>query len=315
MSGIESLINAIDGAKQTYASQRDRVVSAIKAASARSGVDFSYLMAKAQQESGLNPTAKASTSSATGLYQFVDQTWLRTIKTAGEKCGLGAVADKITLGSDGVARVSCAQDKKAILALRNNPEIAANMAAELAKANKESLQNGVGGRIGSTELYMAHFLGAGGASTFLEAMKTNPQAKAADLLPSAAAANKNVFFDKETGAAKTVKEIYAQFARKFDGATTQAMEVASTSGGQSYAAYRGGLSAMTAATPQSASWSGANLLSDMPSASFYVSSQTPTLSSPFATMLLAQSDAQSMAFDAQDYLAKFDRLRDRAEQG
>ena len=55
--------------------QSANVQSAIARAATRTGVDFDYLLAQAKLESGLDPSAKAGTSSATGLYQFIDSTW------------------------------------------------------------------------------------------------------------------------------------------------------------------------------------------------------------------------------------------------
>ena len=96
------------------------------------------------------------------------------------------------------------------------------MAAEFARDNQTQLQQTVGGEIGATELYMAHFLGAGGASKFLNGMHQNPDQSAAALLPEAAAANKNVFYDK-SGKALSVGQIYNRFAEKFDGMPASTM--------------------------------------------------------------------------------------------
>jgi hypothetical protein len=63
---------------------------------------------------------------------------------------------------------------------------------------------------------MAHFLGAGGAAKFLSALRQNPGASAADVMPEAAAANKGLFYD-ESGRSKSLKEVYARFAAKFNG--------------------------------------------------------------------------------------------------
>src|ERR1043166_7651829 len=73
------------------------IIGAIQLASARTGVDFAYLLNKADQESGLNPAAKAGTSSATGLFQFVKDTWLHVIKEHGAKYGLAAEANAISI--------------------------------------------------------------------------------------------------------------------------------------------------------------------------------------------------------------------------
>jgi hypothetical protein len=108
-------------------------------------------------------------------------------------------------------------DRQKILDLRNNPEISARMAAHFALDNARALQaQGVQVK-GPTELYLAHFLGSGGAAKFLNGMRDNPNAPAASLLPSAAQANKSIFFSN--GAPVTLAAIYERFDRKFNDGT------------------------------------------------------------------------------------------------
>ncbi len=291
-----SQINATGANATQNVGLKDRVLAAIKRASAATGVDFSYLLNKANQESSLDPTAKAKTSSATGLYQFIEQTWLKTVKECGDKYGLCEVADKITIGSDGVARVTNAADRKAVLELRKNPEIAASMAAELTKTNKEQLENKVGGKVGSTELYLAHFLGAGGASQLLSAMKSDPSAAAADLLPQAASANKSVFYDKVTGAAKSVSEIYQQFAKKFDKTPdVSSVRVASASTVQTSATQDNDTANLLAQAIVSQGGQTASL--DTLTFSNGVTLDQSSTSS-FAAMMIAQMDMETFGFDA-----------------
>jgi len=64
------------------------VVDAIRQGAEQTGTDFEYLLSTAKRESALDPTAKAPTSSATGLFQFIEQTWLGLMKTEGGKLGL-----------------------------------------------------------------------------------------------------------------------------------------------------------------------------------------------------------------------------------
>ncbi len=214
-TGLVNPMKGPTGASTTAAQTRaTRVRQAIQTASAQTGVSFNYLLAKAHKESCCDPTAKATSSSATGLFQFVDQTWLRVVKKYGAEHGLVDEAAQITLGANGTARASSPEAKKAILALRNDPALSATMAGELANENRRALRKTVGGSIGSTEMYLAHFLGAGGATTFLKAMKDSPNQTAADLLPSAAAANPSVFYGKD-GLPKSVGTIYASLARTF----------------------------------------------------------------------------------------------------
>jgi len=193
-----------------------RVIGAIKTASQQTGVDFAYLMNKASQESGFRPDVKAKTSSATGLYQFTEQTWLRMVHDNGDKYGVGILASKIEQRPDGTLTVKDPTLRQQILELRKNPEMASSMAAEFAKDNKSYLENEIGGTIGSTELYMAHFLGASGAANFLKAARSNPEAKAASLLPEAAAANRSVFY-AANGSPLSVGQIYDRFAAKMEG--------------------------------------------------------------------------------------------------
>ncbi len=181
------------------------VLNAIKTASAKTGVSFTYLMEKAAAESNFKVDAKAKTSSATGLFQFIESTWMDMVKTHGAKHG-----------------IDTAQSKSTLLNLRKNPEVASLMAAEFAEGNKAYLEKTIGGDIGNTELYFAHFMGAGGASAFLSQLKKNPLSVAADIFPKEARANRNVFYDRSTGEAKTLQQVYDFFDKKFSEDTTVA---------------------------------------------------------------------------------------------
>jgi len=176
-----------------------QVTNAVYAASKNTGVDFSYLLQQAKVESSFRTDAQAGTSSARGLYQFINRTWLDMVDKHGEKYGIDTTN----------------ATKQDLLALRDDPKIASAMAAEFAGENKSFLESAWGGDVGSTELYMAHFMGAGGAASFLKARDENPLQPAADLFPSAANANKNVFYDRQTGRAKTIEEVYQNFDKKF----------------------------------------------------------------------------------------------------
>ena len=303
-----SNISALTQSSSGKGAAKARVVAAIKEASQRTGVDFTYLVNKASQESSFNPEAKAARSSAIGLFQFIDQTWLKTIKANGSEYGLGELADKISVGSDGVARVANAEDRKAILELRKNPEISSLMAAELAKDNKESLQREVGGKVGSTEMYLAHFLGSGGAADLLSELKSNPNAKAADILPQAASANKSVFYDSETGEARSVSDIYIKFAKKFNKSID--LGVTDVQVAQAQKMYSSEVAATTRSAEvvehEAATSIAMNSLSQTTggvSLSNGVTLDQKT-TSPFAAMMLAQMDMETFGLDAQDYMTK-----------
>ncbi len=189
-----------------------QVYTAIQKAANATGVNFSYLMEKAAAESGFDANAKAKTSSATGLFQFIESTWLTMVKDHGDKYGLSKYADKI----DDKGRVASRKDRAEILALRKDPEIASLMAAEFDIGNYNTLKSRGIDDVGSTELYMAHILGAGGASSFLTALKKSPNMTAADIFPREARANRNVFFDSRTGQPRSMAQVYAFFDKKFE---------------------------------------------------------------------------------------------------
>lgn len=191
------------------------LLATLKQASHRTGVDFAYLVAQAGQESGFKADAQAKTSSARGLFQFIESTWLETLRDHGAKHGLATQAQQIVTGSDGRAQVTDAAARQDILALRDDPRIAAVMAAEYARSNQQLLSRELGIDLKKVDLYLGHFLGAGGAGKFLAAMKDNPAQNAAALLPEAAAANRSVFYT-EDGRPRSVGDIYAMFERKLE---------------------------------------------------------------------------------------------------
>jgi len=199
-------------------SARARVAGAIKQAAASSGTSFQYLLTTAKMESDFNPTAGASTSSAHGLFQFIDQTWLTTFKEAGAQIGYGGYADMITKSSDGSYSVSDPDAQKAIMKLRDDPTVASDMAAAFTQSNSFKLTGMIGRRPSDSELYMAHFMGVGGAAKLIGNAEDNGQASAARLFPNAAAANRSIFYDRTTGRARTVSEVYSVLQQRYDSA-------------------------------------------------------------------------------------------------
>lgn len=191
------------------------VTTAIAAASQKTGIDFNYLLGQAQVESGMRSNARARTSSATGLYQFIEQSWLGVVKEHGDKHGMGWASDSIRRTASGRFVVSDPSARQAILSMRNDPQAASLMAAEHASDNKDSLESALGREATGTDLYMAHFLGIGGARKFLRAMDASPGQSGANLFPAAARANRNVFY-ASNGAPRSLEQIYERFAGKLD---------------------------------------------------------------------------------------------------
>jgi hypothetical protein len=190
---------------------RGVVEAATQRASEATGVDFSFLIKTAGRESGMNPRAKAATSSAAGLFQFVEQTWLSTLKQHGAKYGYARYAELISRGADGRYYVGGGEARKAVMDLRLDPHAASLMAGELASDHAAYLRGRVGRTPTSGELYAAHFLGPKGSAKLIEAMRSQPGAAAASLFPDAAQSNRSIFY--RGGRPVTVSELYANLTR------------------------------------------------------------------------------------------------------
>lgn len=203
------------------------VINGIRQASASTQVDFGLLIAEAQQESGFQPDAKAPNSSATGLFQFIDSTWLTMVQRFGDKYGIGNLASQITTNAAGQPHVADPKLRQQILDLRRDPTLSAELAAEYTKLNQSDVEQAIGRKANDTDLYMAHFLGSAGASQFLRAVQRNGNTSAASLLPDAAAANPTIFYDKSTGSPRTVSQIYRSFAQRIE----RGLETVATLGG------------------------------------------------------------------------------------
>jgi hypothetical protein len=190
---------------------RGVVQTAIQRASQATGVDFGFLMKTAGRESGMNPAARAGSSSAAGLFQFVEQTWLSTLKQHGAKHGYARYAELISKGGDGRYHVAGEEARRAVMDLRLDPHAASLMAGELTSDSAAYLKGRTGRSPTAGELYAAHFLGPQGSARLIEAVERQPSATAAQLFPDAAHANKTIFY--RDGRAATVGEVYANLTR------------------------------------------------------------------------------------------------------
>ncbi|CAA7621536.1 conserved hypothetical protein [Magnetospirillum sp. LM-5] len=203
-----------------------RMAGHIREASDVTGVPFEYLLAQANQESRLNPDARSARSSAMGLYQFTAGTWLDMIKNHGAEHGLGKYADAITKNSDGRWTVADKAMKKEILDLRRDPKVSSLMAGEYAKENEAYLERKLGREVSAQDLYLAHFLGAGGALRVLKGMQETPKAEAAEHLPEAADANPEMFTHAESGQSKSLAQLYKTVLSRFQHAMNDVNAVA-----------------------------------------------------------------------------------------
>lgn len=203
-----------------------RVAGHIRDAAQKTGVPFEFLLAQANQESRLNPEAKNSKSSAMGLFQFTSGTWLEMVKSHGAEHGLEKYADAIARGADGRWTVKDKALKKEILDLRRDPALSALMAAEYAKDNEQVLEAKLGRQVSTQDLYLAHFLGAGGALKVLRGRHLPEDEQQPADLAGAARANPSVFMDPASGEQRSLASVYAAVERRFRNAMSEANRLA-----------------------------------------------------------------------------------------
>ena len=194
------------GTQRVQQSIVERVVQAAKSTE----MDPALLMAIADKESSFSSSAKASTSSASGLFQFVDATWLKALKTFGWRYGHAEEAKAIE-GSDEL-RVS-PHKRAQILNLRNDPYLSAALAAEMLKKDGAKISEELGRSLTAGETYLIHFLGPEDAARFMKKMDEAPHTSAAELLPRPARANKPIFYEQQGRKMKTrsVGEVHEAF--------------------------------------------------------------------------------------------------------
>jgi hypothetical protein len=183
------------------------VTSAIKDAAGRTGVSFDYLIKTAERESRLDPDAKAPTSSASGLFQFLEQTWLGLVRSDGARLGMANAANAVVADRDGRLTISDPQLKARVLALRDDPKVASTAAGVFTARNREALTGTLGRPPSEGELYVAHFLGAGGAAQLVKLAEIKPGANAASYFSEAASANRSIFYER-SGRPRTAAEVY-----------------------------------------------------------------------------------------------------------
>ncbi|MBB3018675.1 hypothetical protein FHR70_001729 [Microvirga lupini] len=196
------------------------VHSILKAAHA-TGADPVYMMTLADVESSLSPEAKARTSSAQGLFQFIDSTWIETVYQHAADYGFKAAADAIRYVNGELAVE--AKDRDWIMSLRTDPYFSALMAGELIKDVERALQAQGERELAEAELYLAHFLGASSAVRFLEVLDQDPNMKASALFPKAARANAGLFMEgkgrkrRAVSVAELYNKIDSKIVRRLDG--------------------------------------------------------------------------------------------------
>jgi hypothetical protein len=196
------------------------VAGAIHKAAQATGTSFDYLLATAKVESDLDPGVTTRSSTAGGLFQFLDQTWLETLKQAGPAFGYRNYADAISRNASGRYVVGDPKLRDEIMRLRRDPTANALMGGVFTQQNLAVLSSQLGRRPSESELYIAHFLGPYSAAKAIATAKTNPGANAVGMFPAAARANQSVFFDR-VGRARSIAEACTELARRYQAARAE----------------------------------------------------------------------------------------------
>jgi hypothetical protein len=148
-----------------------------------------YLGTVAELESGNNPNARASTSSASGTYQITDKTWEDSVSQMGKDW---SISDK------------------------NDTAKQEEVVTYLYEQQREALESELGRKPTEQEMYMAHFLGQSDAIKLLTEAEKNPQTSASELLPSAATSNPAIFSEEASAI-----DIVDTLSNKFDTASNR----------------------------------------------------------------------------------------------
>jgi hypothetical protein len=215
--------------------RRDLVETVVRAAR-DTETDPTLLMSIADKESSFAPSVKASTSSATGLFQFIEATWLRVVRDFGPQHGLEREAGLIE-GPDDKPVVSDTAARQRILALRNDPYLSAALAAEMLKHDTAQISSRIGRDLTGGETYLAHFLGPSDAEKFITKVVKEPKYAAPRLLPKPARANRSIFFAAAHRRARSlsVADVHSKFEAMMGLRTERYRDVEKVTGLSAYA--------------------------------------------------------------------------------
>jgi hypothetical protein len=213
---------------------RRRLVETIVRAARKTGVDPALLMAIADKESSFATGARAPTSSARGLFQFIDRTWLRGVREFGAQHGLAREAAEIE-GPDDKPVIADPHERARVLALRDDPYLSALLAAELLKHDGSKIARDIGRDLTEGETYLTHFLGPQDATRFMEKVVDQPKLSAAKLLPKPARANRPIFFGHGRARPLSVEAVHEKFEAMMDARVDRYSKVERMAGASAYA--------------------------------------------------------------------------------
>lgn len=201
------------------------VMTSLREAAAKTGVDFDFLVAQASLESGFSGGAHSHRGSAAGLFQFTSGTWLRMMHQHGAAYGHEDLVKHIKPHANGGFTVDDRRAEKQILDLRQDVGLSAVMAAEYAKTNAGHIEAAIGHKATAADLHLAHLLGTSGAVRFLKAREHNERQPAASVVPAAARQNPNLFYAHGSKTPQSVATVYQRIQERIDVPLRQVAEV------------------------------------------------------------------------------------------
>lgn len=187
----------------------------------KTGVDFKLLVLKAIMESDYGRFNVASNSTARGVFQYIESTWMVLMHRYGDKIGYGHYAKAIhynpktkTAALKGAAK----HLRHEILALRHNPEASALIKSYQIMEETDVIQGYKRGKkVTATDHYIAHMLGLYVMKDFYELVERKSAIAPARLstnahMREAAKTNKAFFYKGQR--ALSAQESYRRFDRR-----------------------------------------------------------------------------------------------------
>lgn len=193
----------------------DDTVWAIQLASHRTKISTDYLITTAYMEAHFDANARSATSSAAGMYQFIDSTWLQLMAEHGHDYGWAGFAQEIACTPSGRCKYKGRDGLTKVMDLRYDGMTATFLSAELARSNKADMERALARKVTDSELYLAHVLGSAGAITLIKAKEAGSSDTAASLFPAAADANRSLFY-RSRRHALTCGEFYGAMQDRWD---------------------------------------------------------------------------------------------------
>lgn len=218
------------------AEQKVRVAEAKSVAAAitaKMASTTNYNFTLSHHESRSDPQAVNKDTDATGMWQFLQQTWLGQLATNGvqyapELAQLISYVPNKNPKKFGKWVVNDPEMKQKILDMRKDPAVSTIIHNELTDENPREYKRRTGQTLALSERYHVHFLGVSGFIELKKQLARDPDQLAINVFPDIVGPNKPVFYkDKIHGKwvhPRTLAEVYDFFYQKTK--TTQPLVIA-----------------------------------------------------------------------------------------